>query len=243
MRLAFSDAIQYLWSGRLAQRSKQAEAGRIDVGNRGDVTGGRHLGAIELLVKDLLIEFGIPEACIFTRQKLELPGYYRSTKRWDLLVVADGSLVMALEFKSIGGSYGNNLNNRTEEALGSASDLWVAYREGRLGAGPRPLLGYLFLLRDEPAVHKPVPSKAPHFPVDPEFASAFYARRVELLCRRLVRERLYDAVCCLLTTSETPTRITEPADDLSFRRFGAALQGQALTFLSSRPPGSTSTKE
>ena len=111
----YRDAVQYIWTGRLKQRQKQAEAGKIDAGSRGDVTGGGHMGALELLVKELLIEFGINESDIFTKQKLELPGYYRSTKKWDLLVVSRQQLVMAVEFKSIGGSYGNNLNNRTEE--------------------------------------------------------------------------------------------------------------------------------
>ena len=129
----FRDAVQYIWTGRLAQREKQAEAGKIDAGSRGDVTGGGHMGALELLVKDVLMEFGISEADIHTKQKLELPGYFRSTKKWDLLVVSRRQLVMALEFKSIGGSYGNNLNNRAEEALGNASDVWTAYREGRSG--------------------------------------------------------------------------------------------------------------
>ncbi len=142
------DAVQDIWRHRLKQREKQVEAGRIDAGSRGDVTGGGHMGAMELLVKDLLIGFGINEGEIFTKQKLELPGYFRSTKKWDLLVVSKHQLVMAIEFKSIGGSYGNNLNNRAEEALGNASDIWTAYREGRLGTA-RPLLGYLFLLRDE----------------------------------------------------------------------------------------------
>ena len=53
----FRDAVQYIWTGRLMQREKQAEAGKIDAGNRGDVTGGGHMGALELLVKDLLIDF------------------------------------------------------------------------------------------------------------------------------------------------------------------------------------------
>ena len=131
------EAVQYIWSGRLRQRLRQAEAGKIDAGSRGDVTGGSHMGALELLVKDLLIEFGIDSKDIFTKQRLELPGYYRSTKKWDLLVVSRAQLVMAIEFKSIGGSYGNNLNNRTEEALGNASDVWTAYREGRFGNAPR----------------------------------------------------------------------------------------------------------
>ena len=230
----YRDAVQYIWTGRLKQREKQAEAGKLDAGSRGDVTGGGHMGALELLVKELLMEFGINETDIFTKQKLELPGYYRSTKKWDLLVVSRQQLVMALEFKSIGGSYGNNLNNRTEEALGNAGDIWIAYREGRFGTGPRPLLGYLFLLRDEPKVMRPVANKEPHFKVDPAFVGASYSKRAELLCRRLVLERLYDAACLLLSTNEEATKITEPADDLSFQRFVATLRGQVVTFLGSQ---------
>lgn len=230
----YRDAFQYTWTGRLKQREKQAEAGKIDAGSRGDVTGGGHMGALELLIKELLMEFGIDEGDIFTKKKLELPGYFRSTKKWDLLVVSRRQLVMAIEFKSIGGSYGNNLNNRTEEALGNASDIWTAYREGRFGSAPRPLLGYLFLLRDEPKVSKPVKNSEPHFKVDPAFVGASYASRAEILCRRLVLERLYDTACLVLSTKEERTRITEPAEDLSFRRFVAALRGHVVTFLDSQ---------
>ncbi len=230
----YRDAIQYIWTGRLKQREKQAEAGKIDAGSRGDVTGGGHMGALELLVKDLLIELGIQENEVYTKQKLELPGYFRSSKRWDLLVVSEGRLVMALEFKSIGGSYGNNLNNRAEEALGNANDLWTAYREGRFGTAPRPLLGYLFLLRDEPSVFKAVSNKEPHFPVDLAFQGASYSDRAEIFCRRLVLERLYDTACFLLSTNDEATTITEPAEDLSFRRFVATLRGHVFTFLESR---------
>lgn len=230
----YRDAVQFIWAGRLKQREKQAEAGKIDAGIRGDVTGGGHMGALELLVKDLLIEFGIKESDIFTKQKLELPGYFRSTKKWDLLVVSRHQLVMAIEFKSIGSSYGNNLNNRTEEALGNANDIWTAYREGRFGNAPRPLLGYLFLLRDEPKVMRPVSNKEPHFEVDPVFKGASYCKRAEILCRRLVFERLYDAACLLLSTNEEVTRITEPAADLSFQRFVASLRGHVVTFVESQ---------
>ena len=233
----FRDAVQYNWTGRLKQREKQAEAETIDAGNRGDVTGGGHMGAFELLVKDLLVEFGIDESDIFIKQKpekLELPGYYRSTKKWDLLVVSRRQLVMAIEFKSMGSSYSNNLNNRAEEALGNAVDVWTAYREGRFGTGPRPLLGYLYLLRDEPRNSTPVANREPHFKVDPEFVGASRAMRAEILFRRLVLERQYDAACLLLSTNEEASRITEPAEDLTFRRFVAALRGHVVTFLESR---------
>lgn len=192
------------------------------------------MGALELLVKDLLVEFGINEPDIFTKQRMELPGYFRSTKKWDLLVVSKKQLVMAIEFKSIGGSYGNNLNNRTEEALGNAGDIWTAYREGRFGTSPRPMLGYLFLLRDEPKAMRPVANKEPHFEVDPVFVGSSYAKRAEILCRRLVLERLYDAACLVLSTRGEATTITEPAADLTFRRFVAAIHGHVVRFLGSQ---------
>ena len=32
----YRDAVQYIWTGRLKQREKQTEAGKIDAGNRVD---------------------------------------------------------------------------------------------------------------------------------------------------------------------------------------------------------------
>ena len=61
----------------------------------------------------------------------------------------DDQLIVVLEVKSqVGPSFGNNFNNRTEEAIGSALDLWTAYREGAFNKTIRPWLGYLFLLED-----------------------------------------------------------------------------------------------
>ncbi|MBM3728713.1 MAG: restriction endonuclease [Acidobacteria bacterium] len=184
-----------------------------------------------------------------TGSALELPGYYRGEKKWDLIVVSEGQLILAMEFKSqVGPSFGNNFNNRSEEVLGSATCLWTAFREGRLGTGgPAPFLGYLFLLEDCPEVHKPVRNSEPHFAVDPaskgdliqkdgrnRFMGVSYCRRYELLCRRLILERLYTSACLLLATGTRPTRISQPAADLSFRQFVAALRGHVATVLGAR---------
>ena len=107
---------------------------------------------------------------IFTvRNDIELPGWYRPEKKWDLLVVADGKLLAGIEFKSQVGSFGNNYNNRTEEAIGSATDIWAAYREGAFKPSARPWLGYLMLLEEAPGSVTPVRAREPHFKVFPEF--------------------------------------------------------------------------
>ncbi len=205
------------------------------------------MAAMEQLITDVLCDAGLHRADIRMRTDLELPGYFRATKKWDLVVVSKGRLIAAMEFKSQAGkSIGNNINNRTEEAVGSASDIWTAYREGRFGKSPAPFLGYLFLLEDQPRVTKPVANKEPHFAVDSAFRGnagklgkgglvrhlgVSYSERYELLCRRLVLERMYTAACFLMATNEARTQISQPAQDLTFHRFVGALRGHVLGVL------------
>jgi hypothetical protein len=239
-------AVQSFWAARATNLEKQKQHGKLDAGTRGAVTAGTQMGALELLVTDILCEAGLKRFDVKTRTALELPGYYRAEKKWDLIVISEEKLVLAMEFKSQAGrSIGNNVNNRSEEVLGNATCIWTAYREGRFGTtAPTPFLGYLFLLEDCPKVHKPVVNREPYFEVDPvfkgeritkngrdRFGGVSYSKRYELLCRRLVLERLYSAACLLLATDADPTQITEPAEDLTFRRFAAALRGHVTTFL------------
>ncbi len=238
----FRAAIQSYWQKRREAKEEQASRGKLDAGTRSEVTSGTQMGALEVLVTDLLEESGLARSDMEKSTGLQLPGYYRPEKRWDLLVVSREQLVTAIEFKShVGPSFGNNVNNRIEEAIGSASDIWTAWRERRLGAGPRPFLGYFLLLEDVPKVHEPTRKWEPHFSIDPVFSSdaqpgraISYAQRYEVFCRRLLLERLYDAVCFTLATNEDEPRITHPSEDLSFRRFVAELQGNAQRFLATR---------
>lgn len=229
------NAVQSYWEARAKNKEKQVEGGKIDAGTRGEVTGGTQMGAMEVLVADILCEAGLEKIHVKMRTSLELPGYYRSEKKWDLIVVSDDQLVTAMEFKSqVGPSFGNNFNNRSEEAIGSATDIWVAYREGRFGKTPAPFLGYFFLLEDCDQVKTPVRNKEPYFKVDPVFDKASYSKRYELLARRLVLKRVYSAACLVMATNEPKTKITQPAEDLNFQRFVAALRGHVVTFLGSR---------
>ena len=130
--------------------SQGSVTGARDHGSRSEVTGGAQLDGFSDLISELLCSGGLPEPCIFrTKGEIELPGWFRSEKQWDLIVVMDGTLVAAIEFKSqVGPSFGNNFNNRTEEALGNATDIIAAYREGAFKPSARPWLGYLMLLEE-----------------------------------------------------------------------------------------------
>jgi hypothetical protein len=183
------------------------------------------------LIRDLLIEAGISPPSIHIEKRVELPGYFRPEKKWDLLVIVDKCLVASIEFKSqIGPSFGNNYNNRTEEALGSATDIWAAYREGAFKPSARPWLGYLMLLEDAEGSMRAVRAQEPHFKVFPDFKNASYAKRYSILLTKLLRERLYDATCLLLTDREKgPTgTYREPNPELSFQKFSQSLLARAL---------------
>jgi hypothetical protein len=228
-------AVHHYWATLGGQAKKQA-AGR-DTGNRAAVTGGKQMDGFCELVRWAVEANGMPDASIYIRGHLEIPGYFRPTKRWDLLVVHAGHLVAAVEFKSqVGPSFGNNFNNRTEEALGNATDIWTAYREGAFGARrPRPWVGWLMFLEDCDGSAVPVRVDEPHFGVFREFRGSSYGKRYELLLRKLTLEKLYDGAALILSTRDAKrlSNYREPADDLSMKRFLAGLGGHIQTFLAS----------
>jgi hypothetical protein len=236
LRPSIEKAVQHFWQVRAGQASIQGtRTGRRDQGARRAATGGKQMAGFEQLVASLLVEHaGIAEESIIFRKRLELPGYFRPEKRWDLLVIVEGNLLASIEFKSqVGPSFGNNYNNRTEEAIGNATDLWTAYREGAFKLSQRPWLGYLFLLEDTPKSMTPVKTCEPHFPVLAEFQGTSYAQRYTLLLTKLVRERLYDSACLLMSDAKEGRRCgaySEPSRELGFRQFATSLLATANAF-------------
>lgn len=226
-KMIFDSAVQHYWATLHAQKEGQKKRGAVDLGYRTQATGGKQMSGFAAVVTRRLVEAGLAHDDIFCDSRVELPGYYRPTKKWDLIVVRDGRLLAALEFKSMASSYGNNLNNRVEEAVGTACDTWTAFREGALHPSSQPWLGYLFFLaerthsdetkqKNDP--HKVVSCNEPHFATMSDFRDASYAKRCELLCRRLVLERQYTSSCFLFGAEPEPggtASYAEPAADLS----------------------------
>lgn len=159
---------------------------------------------------------------------LPLPGYFRPTKLWDLLVIHQGELIAAIELKShVGPSFGNNFNNRAEESIGTAHDFWTAYREGAFGKQPRPFAGWLMLVEDAPKSRSPVKDKSPHFPVSIEFQDASYLKRYDVLCQRLMQEQLYSAAAVIASPRESikTGSYSDLSSMTSLKTFVSALAG------------------
>lgn len=221
----FEAAIRAFWTGRDLQAQKQAGLGVVDTGTRGAVTGGKHMEPLGETVANLFRAHNLEGLQVQHGGKLTLPGHYRRGKDWDLVVQYKGALVAAIEFKSQSGSFGNNFNNRSEEAMGNAMDVWRATQDGVFGS-VRPWLGFVMVVEEAPQSTTPLSRESNAlYPTDPVFAGTSYIDRYRILFQRLVNERLYDAAAVI--ASQMGGGITsEPMPELSLRNFAAAIDGR-----------------
>ncbi len=128
------------------------------------------------------------------------------------MVINRGHLVAAIELKSqVGSSFGNNFNNRTEEAIGTAHYFWTAHREGAFGKYLRPFVGWLMMVEDAPEPRQPVGDRSPQFPAFKEFQGASYIKGYDILCQQLVQEQLY-AAASALASPHTAAKTANYAD-------------------------------
>lgn len=217
---AMAKAVLQFWETRHLQRTKGN-----GTDNRPAVLAGKQLDGFVEILKEIAHAYGVPDSCVHTRQTT-LPGYFRATKNWDMVVLTPkGTLVAAIELKSQVGSFGNNFNNRVEEAVGSATDLWTAFREATFPAQPAPWIGYFLIVEDSASSRREVQLAEPYFCARAEFNHTSYIERYAICCRKLLKERLYTSVA-LLTTRSDGTYACPP--DLSaaelFKSFGHQLQ-------------------
>lgn len=188
------------------------------------------------LIEDVLVANGVPRDCILHDHSAVLPGFYRATKRWDIAVVVEQKLLAVMELKSIASSFGNNLNNRIEEAIGNNTDLYDAYEKGLFKPSPRPWVGYLILIADKEASRSPVTIREPNFEVDDAYKEASYLDRAERLCLRMQRKQLVDSAAFLTSTPEPGLsgEYREPNEELTFSRFLQSIVSHTVTHLDLR---------
>ncbi|MEU4573604.1 PaeR7I family type II restriction endonuclease [Nonomuraea sp. NPDC023979] len=205
-----------------------------------------HMKGFEALIRQELINAGIPDNYIFTG-KPYLPGYYRARKQWDLVVSYDGILVAAIEFKSQIGSVSKNINNRFEEALGTATDTAAAQERNEAFGPIAPWMGYVFILQEDEETTKKDRDTSAKFEVDPTYVGMSYEDRYQEMIRRFLLHKVYDAGWFLTTTYIDGVRThKEPLSIASFAVFAAALNGrvqQVQAFLEDRREKQTQSDE
>ncbi|MEV7648015.1 PaeR7I family type II restriction endonuclease [Arthrobacter sp. NPDC089319] len=167
----------------------------------GAARSGSHMKAIQNYVRMMFVQAGLPEESVHAGSP-SLPGYFRRSKSWDVVVSYKGALVAAIELKSQVGSVGNNANNRIEEALGNAVDVGAVQKNnGTFGEVP-PWLAFIMVLEETPTTERSLPPRSTVFPQDPAFSGVSYSGQYQLALSRFVGEKLYDAGWFLTTKRE-----------------------------------------
>jgi hypothetical protein len=227
-----AQAIKSFWDTRGRQQGSE-DPNQPFAGARAAVVGGRHADGFISLIARIVADAGLPNAEVRLQNAGSIPGYFRPCKRWDLVVICGNDMVAAVEVKSQVGSFGNNFNNRVEEAIGNATDVLKAFEKGLFRPSAKPWLGYLFMLQEHPASTSPTTEITLNpFPVDAAFQRRSYAKRYELMCERFVRERLYDAVCFVMSNERTGRdgMFTQPNPELSILHFARSLHAHAAAY-------------
>jgi len=76
--------------------------------------------------------------------------------------------------------------------VGTAKDLWTAFREDAFGSHPQPFVGWIILNGRRPGSRSPVKVDEPHFDVFPEFKGQSYRERYDA---RSSREHAPEETC------------------------------------------------
>lgn len=177
-------AVNEFWAGRLS--GTQAA---------------RHDKAFLNLIARELEHLGWPGhvAQYFGDRLAVVAGHFRVAKSWDIVCRdAAGIPKICVEFKSQVDSYGNNENNRYEEALGSGLDV-----RAKLGADT--VLGFVYVICDEPPSRAITRDRLPD--LDPVFSNSSHIDRRRVFSERIVEYKLngnslYDAAALLLVSRD-----------------------------------------
>lgn len=218
------------------------------------VLSGKTLHAFLEIVEKTVKASGLPKAEVYSgKNSSQLPGFFRPHKCWDAVVINNGKLIAAIEFKSQVGSIGNNFNNRTEEVLGSATDLKAAIEENAFGLDADIFTGYLILVEKSSESMATPMVRMNYFQVMPGFllneadretkyvknATGKYAQlpgisyldRYDVMCKRLMLKGLYTGASVVAVPNEDHHlgRYEAVSPETSIITFLTKLQGHCQT--------------
>ena len=200
-------------------RRYNSGASNSQEGKRASVIGGGNMDTLAKLLADVTQKYAPCGTEVHIgKRDTGLPGYFRASKNWDLIAYKGKNLISLIELKSQASSYGNNFNNRCEESLGSAVDFRAAEKYETFPKFISPFSGYLFLLMCNDEAYSPVKISPMNWPVRNEFIDSSYVKRYELLCERLVEEKLYNNAC-LITLDGNGNVNLNPEQEIGFSKF------------------------
>lgn len=209
----------------------QSKGKRKDQGNRSAVTAGKNLSGFVEYFSELVRANGLMNADVHvSKAVVVLPGFFRPTKEWDIVVVHQGALVAAVELKSMVGSEGNNFNNRVEEALGNAVDFWTAHEKGAFKFASPPFLGWFMVVGDSEKANSDVGVREPHFEVFSEFHKTSYLDRYRLFCEKAMREKHYTQAAVIASTEKPKGTYRDLSKETGFKAFVSELAGSVAAY-------------
>jgi hypothetical protein len=138
---------------------------------------------IEDIIKDISTD-----VVILKGRRASVPGFFRPSKNWDIVIKKDNQILAVIELKSLTRSHGNNFNNRVEESLGNAIDLKVYHEHMEINC---PFIGYLLLIDDSLETNKKRTSPI-HGTLD-KFKNTSYFERAHILCDHLNSKNIYNS--------------------------------------------------
>jgi hypothetical protein len=226
-----TEAVRIWIEDKEEQAARSQASGNAQEGNRAGVTGGNHLRGVNQLIVDEIHAVGAHGLELKQNKQAVLAGWYRSSKAWDLLVLQHGTPILAVEYKSMSGSVGNNLNNRADEVFGIAEDARQAEAHGILP--PNLRRAYIYLLEVTPKTSKSVDIGRPHGNPDIIFRGASYVDRVAIMCERMRDSGLYHLVWFIGIIRNPDISFFEPSPEVGWDRFRSDLlagfeHGQAM---------------
>lgn len=154
-----------------------------------------------------------PDLNVLKGKRAVVPGYYRPSKNWDIVVKQNDNIIVAIELKSLTRCMGNNFNNRVEECLGSAIDIRDYMEEHHNNNMESPFLGYLLVMSDEEQGNKIRKSNKDALDI---FKNTSYLKRASIFCKRLAKKKYYNSAQ-LITFSKTDTQVA--IDNTGFETF------------------------
>ena len=108
----FASAIKDYWQVKASQKAASSSDGKSK-----DVRAGKHMDAFERLIHTVVADAGI-ELDPQPETKIYLPGYYRETKSWDVVMQYKGHVLAIVEAKSQGSSWRTTSTTESKKRSG-----------------------------------------------------------------------------------------------------------------------------